>query len=154
MSSFTSPLIVTPFGRNKWKLFKEFTYHVGSKYSNNIIPVPAGFVTDFASIPQTLIIVVGISAMILAYYRNLDWLLWVGVLIVFIILTMPAWGRYGKAAVVHDYLYGDVDNKKRRDRKYTDDVFYEAMLVGGTKPWKAKVIYWAVRAFGWAFWKK
>lgn len=152
MSSFTSPLIVTPIGR-KWKLFKEFTYHIGSKYSNNTIHVPAGFVTDFASIPQTLIIVTGLIGMILAYYFNLAWLLWVGVLLILIILTMPAWGRYGKAAVVHDYLYQDVDNKWR-DRKYADAVFHEAMLVSGTKRWKAKIMYWAVRLFSWFAWKK
>ncbi len=152
MSSFTSPLIVTPFGR-KWKLFMEFTYHIGSKYSNNIIHVPAGFVTDFASIPQTLIIVTGLIGMILAYYFNLAWLLWVGVLLILIILTMPAWGRYGKAAVVHDYLYQDVDNTGI-NRKYADAVFHEAMLVSGTKPWKAKIMYWAVRAFSWFAWKK
>ena len=158
MSSFTTPLIVSPMpdGR-RWKLFKEFTYHIGSKCSNNYIHVPAGFVTDFASIP---------------------WVLW---------SWFPYWGKYGKAAVLHDWLYlnretssnrvkcktcnevfsgGDTNKHKeetghnvwellllrRWTRKEADLIFYEAMLVGGTKPWKAKVMYLAVRTFGWAAW--
>jgi hypothetical protein len=76
MSSFTSPLIVSPLpdGR-RWKLVKKFTYHVGSRYSRNIIKVPAGFVTDFASVP---------------------WGLW---------NIFPTTGRWTKAAVVHDFCY-------------------------------------------------
>ena len=76
MSTFTSPLIVSPMpdGR-KWKLYKSFKYHVGSKYSRNVITVPKGFVTDFASVP---------------------WGLW---------NLFPTWGKYGKASVLHDYCY-------------------------------------------------
>ncbi|GAI33030.1 unnamed protein product, partial [marine sediment metagenome] len=62
---------------------------------------------------------------------------------------LPAWGKYGKAAVVHDYLY----QTQTRTRKFADDVFYEAMLVSGTKPWKAMAMYRAVRLFGWLAWK-
>ena len=139
MSSFTTPLIVSPMpdGR-KWKLFKEFTYHIGSKYSKDFIHVPTGFVTDFASVP---------------------WVFWT---------FLPYWGKYGKAAVIHDYLYQFLRQMleqpqykplfdsfyyaKENPRKFADDVFHEAMLVGGTKPWKAKVMYWGVRAFGWLAW--
>lgn len=115
MSSFTTPLVVSPMpdGR-RWKLVFSFIYHVGSHYSNNIISVPVGFVTDFASIP---------------------WLFW---------NFLPAWGKYGKAAVIHDYLY----QTGSRSRKESDTIFLEAMLAGGTKPWKAKVMYWAVKLFG------
>jgi len=120
MSSFTTPLIVTPMsdGR-KWKLWKEFTFHLGSKYSKDYIHVPAGFITDFASVP---------------------WFLWA---------WLPYWGRYGKAAVLHDHIY----QTHSRTRKEADDIFYEAMLVGGTKHWKARVMYLGVRWFGWLSWK-
>ena len=119
MSSFTTPLIVSPMpdGR-KWRLFKEFTYHIGSGYSNDYVHVPTGFITDFASVP---------------------WVLWA---------WLPSWGKYGKAAVVHDYLY----RTHQRSRKEADDIFYEAMLVGGTKQWKAKIIHYGVRLFGWLAW--
>jgi len=159
MSSFITPLIVTPMpdGR-RWKLWKEFTYHIGSRWSQNKVTVPAGFITDFASIP---------------------WVFWT---------ILPSWGRYGKAAVIHDWLYQNKEtfNSKvkcqvcnkvingedanehkestghncwellfpRRTRKEVDDIFYEAMLVGGTKPWKAKVMYRAVRLFSWLAWRR
>lgn len=133
-SSFKTPLIVTPMpdGR-RWRLFKSFTYHIHSKYSQDYIRVPEGFITDFASIP---------------------WLFWT---------FLPAWGKYGKAAVIHDCLYqnGGIEHPVSRGcswikiitRKEADTIFYEAMLVSGTKPWKAKVMYRAVRLFGWLAWK-
>ena len=117
--SFTSPLIVSPLpdGR-RWKLFRSFTYHIGSKRSQDTITVPVGFVTDFASIP---------------------WVLW---------SWLPYWGKYGKAAVIHDYIY----QTHCRTRAEADKIFYDAMLVSGTKSWKARLMYWAVRAGGWAAW--
>jgi len=123
MSSFTTPLIVSPMpdGR-RWRLVFPFTYHIGSKYSNKYIHVPEGFVTDFASIP---------------------WVFWA---------FLPYWGKYGKAAVIHDHIY---QNHKRLkiNRRRADDIFYEAMIVGGTKKWKAQVIYRAVRLFSCLAWK-
>jgi len=121
-SSFTTPLIATPLSDGRrWRLFRSFTYHIGSRYSDNIIRVPEGFITDFASIP---------------------WVFWT---------FLPAWGKYGKAAVLHDYLY---QSDRYQDREWADLIFYEAMLVSGTKHWKAKVMYWAVRLFGWLAWRK
>ena len=120
MSSFTTPLIVSPMpdGR-RWKLHRSFEYHIGTEHSNDYISVPAGFVTDFASIP---------------------WLFWT---------ILPAWGKYGKAAVLHDYLYQGM----YMTRKQADGLFYDAMLVSGTKTWKAMVMYYAVRLFGKFAWK-
>lgn len=57
------------------KLLTAFDYHVGSEASPDIITVPAGFSTDFASTP---------------------WGFW---------NFFPKSGRYSKAAVIHDYLY-------------------------------------------------
>lgn len=133
MSSFTTPLIVSPMpdGR-RWKLHEGFTYHIDSKCSENFIRVPTGFITDFASVPRV--------------FQSI----------------IPAWGKYGKAAVIHDYLYQEhcipvstwlYEVLPRITRKYADTIFYEAMLVSGTKHWKAKVMYWAVRLFGWFAWK-
>ena len=121
MSSFTSPLIVSPMpdGR-RWKLFRSFTYHIGSKYNKNVVTVPSGFITDFASIP---------------------WLFW---------SWLPSWGKYGKGAVVHDRLY----QTHEVSRGMADLIFYEAMLVGGTKKWKARLMYFAVRICGWSTYYK
>ena len=115
MSSFTSPLVVSPLSDGRrWRLARAFSYHRGSKYSNNYVNVPIGFVTDFASIP---------------------WVFWA---------LVPYWGKYGKAAVLHDYIY----QTGSRSRKEADAIFYEAMIVGNTRPWKAKLMYLAVRLFG------
>ncbi len=52
MSSFTDPLQVEIQADGICgKLLLEFDYHVGSEDSPDIIHVPAGFVTDFASTP-------------------------------------------------------------------------------------------------------
>ncbi len=119
MSSFTSPLIVTPMpdGR-RWKLHSSFVYHVGSKHSRFVIKVPKGFITDFASIP---------------------WVLWT---------FLPSWGRYGKGAVVHDFLY----QTHKVSRHTADLIFYEAMLVSKTPKWKARLMFWGVRLFGCLAW--
>ena len=121
MSSFTRPLVVTPKSDGRrWRLVKQFSYHIGSEHSRNVVTVPKDFVTDFASIP---------------------WMFWT---------FLPYWGKYGKAAVIHDFLY----QTHRRTRKEADNIFYEAMLVSGTKEWKATVMYWAVRVFGWLAWRR
>jgi hypothetical protein len=76
MSSFTDPLNVEIQADGICgKLLTEFDYHVGNEASPDIIHVPAGFVTDFASTP---------------------WGTW---------NLFPKLSRYSKAAVVHDYLY-------------------------------------------------
>jgi len=123
MSSFTTPLIVSPMPDGKtWKLYRSFQYHIGSKYSLDSINIPAGFITDFASIPRIFRVI------------------------------LPQWGKYGKAAVVHDYLYQHHDT--HNTRKFADQIFHDAMIVSGTKMWKVKIMYWAVRLFGWLAWRK
>jgi hypothetical protein len=55
MSSFTTKLVVSPMDNGRdWELQAKFTYHVGSKFSRKWVNVPAGFVTDFASVPKFL----------------------------------------------------------------------------------------------------
>ncbi len=101
MSSFTKPLIVKFLDREDvikwyqvWKWFKtykwfelheEFEFYMDwAKGIRQIIKVPKGFRTDFASIPRPLRVI------------------------------LSPIGRHGKAAVVHDYLceYGDVTRKQ------------------------------------------
>ena len=75
MSQFTTRLIVEPIGEKTWKLIEGFEYHVGIYPSDDIIKVPADFITDFASVPR---------------------IFWP---------ILPPTGSYGKAAVIHDYCY-------------------------------------------------
>ncbi len=101
-----------------WKLHESFTYHIGSKYSRDKVIVPKGFITDFASTP---------------------WFLWAWI---------PSWGKYGKAAVVHDRLY----HTHEVSRTMADLIFYEAMIVGGTPKWKAWLMYQGVHLFALLAW--
>lgn len=86
MSSFTSPLVVSPLADGRrWYLTEPFDYHVGAYPSDTVIRVPVGFVTDFASIPRGL------------------WAIF------------PPWGaKYGKPAIIHDYCYETAWECKQR----------------------------------------
>jgi hypothetical protein len=68
---------VSPFGDGEyWFLRHELRYEVWES-GGLTVPVPEGFVTDFASIPRPF------------------WSI------------LPTWGQYGPASIVHDYLYWD-----------------------------------------------
>lgn len=115
MSSFTEALMVSPLKNGKqWVTRREFIYDVGEEGSGDVVSVPIGFITDFASVPR---------------------LFWT---------ILPKWGKYGNAAVIHDYLY----MSQERSRKESDDIFYEGMVVLGTNKIIAKIMYYAVRIFG------
>ena len=79
MSEFTTPLrghwIYNEKGKEVYRLDEPFVYFVGELGSDDMISVPTGFTTDFASVPRPL------------------WAI------------IPPYGVHGKAAVVHDYLY-------------------------------------------------
>ena len=115
MSSFTRPLIVSPQPNCKaWTLIEPFCYDVGFEGSRETINVPAGFITDFASVPR---------------------IFWA---------IIPQWGKYGNAAVLHDFLY----QSGQYSRKRADEIFLEAMEVGGTSWLCRHVMFLAVRFFG------
>ena len=122
VSSFTTPLVVEYIDGKKWRLHRAFQYHVGSRYSREVIKVSAAFVFDFASIPQFIL-------------GLFFWLL-------------PWWAKFNKAALVHDWLY----RHHLYSRAMADLIFYEAMLVAFRKHISGKVVAWleyvAVRVFG------
>ena len=128
MSSFTDELVVCFLDDGKWSLEKEFDYHIGVKESDKIIHCPVGMITDFASIPR---------------------LFW---------NIMPPTGEYGKAAVIHDYLYQKQGNVcqvwqgQAFSRKECDEILLEAMGVLCVNWLTRRLIYSAVRTFGWAAW--
>lgn len=120
MSQFTDPLLVTPLPDGKsWVIVSDFSFYVGEEEDNNIIHVAKGFVTDFASVP-----------------RMLWW-------------ALPKWGVYGKAAVLHDWLYWE----QSQTRTQADDIMLEAMNVLNVSIIKKRLIYRAVRTFGRFAWK-
>jgi len=119
MSRFTNALVVTPMADGKtWVTLRDFGYDVGEEGSGDTIDVRIGFKTDFASIP-----------------RLFWWLL-------------PRWGKYGNAAVIHDWLYWT----QERDRRSCDAITLEAMGVLQVPGWQKYSIYWAIRVFGWIAW--
>ena len=120
MSRFTEPLVVTPLTDGKtWIILSDFGYEIGEVGSGNIINVPIGTHTDFASIPRPL---------------------WA---------FFPRWGKYGNAAVIHDWLYW----RQVRTREESDKIFLEGMEVLEVPSWKRHTIYFVVRWFGWFAWQ-
>lgn len=106
---------------------KSFSYDIGHKGSNRQVIIPQGFLTDGASIPKVL------SKFI------------------------PPWGKYGAAAIVHDYLCETlqiVDQGQPRliSRKEADKIFLEAMGVLKVPLCIRLSFYLAVRL--WAIYKK
>jgi hypothetical protein len=84
------------------------------------IVVKKGFITDLASIP-----------------RPFWWIL-------------DRWGKYGFAAVVHDYLYWMQASDFPKER--ADKLFHRLMLMSGVGTKTAGIIYWAVKTFGGKAW--
>lgn len=132
MNNFLTELAVTPLpdGRN-WRVDPPpFVYHFGTPTGEDYVTVEAGFITDFASTPRVI------------------WSLF------------PPWGKYGKAAVVHDKLYRTrlVTNKAQGNwtvtRHEADCVLWEAMGVTGTPTVSRLCIYLGVRLGGWVAWNR
>lgn len=127
-------------GRPCVRLLHPVQYHVGSDDSLEVITVPAGFVTDFASIP---------------------WGLW---------NLFPPWGPHARPAIVHDFLYetsgtgvwravGDepagryITRQADYSRSEADGIFREALGVVGVPGWRRTLMYRAVRLGGGSGWK-
>lgn len=83
MSAFTTPADLRMLDNYQWQLLTSFEYHVGAMPSTDVIRIPAGTVTDLATVPQ---------------------ILW---------SILPPHGRWAKAAIVHDYLYAQGIGSKR-----------------------------------------
>jgi len=75
MSKFTTNFKGELIGKNLWKNLEKFEYHIGSYPSDEVITVPIGFPTDFASTPR----------IIWPFISPVD--------------------RHAKAAIIHDYCY-------------------------------------------------
>jgi hypothetical protein len=111
------PVPVKPFADGKdWVVLDEVRYRIGN--TNDIIVVPAGFVTDFASVPRSF------------------WAVY------------SPFGQYQWAAVVHDYLYWTQQcSREQADRlmrlamdesgvtPWTREAIYRSVRLGGQSAW-------------------
>lgn len=89
-------------GADHWRVMQGFRFYIGSPDSGDWVNVPAGYLTDGASVPR---------------------IFW---------SYIPPQGKYGQAAVVHDivceYLSITRDGKPYTvDRKFCDGLLLEAM---------------------------
>lgn len=118
LPKFYYPLYLEYGDGKVWSLTTAFTF--ASVVLERVIEIPAGFKTDFASIPQVL------------------WNIY------------PPTGPYGKAAVVHDFLYRTAPSSIRYawTRKQADDVLEEAMEELQVARFTRWVIYRGVRIGG------
>ncbi|EDX2760096.1 DUF1353 domain-containing protein [Salmonella enterica subsp. enterica serovar Braenderup] len=90
MSRFTTPAILEMLGHYNWRVHEPFAFYLSDDESD-VIEVPAGFVTDLATVPRVF---------------------W---------SVMPPDGKYAKAAIIHDYLYDNaLRTKKEADLIFLD----------------------------------
>ena len=107
------------FGDGKdWVLLEAMTYSLGN--TNEKIIVPAGFVTDLASIPPFLAP-----------------------------LGLTVYGRYARAAIIHDYLYWT----QICTRDQADRLLVIAMKESNVASGKETTIYEGVHLFGSRAWE-
>lgn len=128
-TSFTAPLLVqydadasAALDADHWRVSRPFRFYLGGKDTDRWVYVPAGYLTDGASVPR---------------------LLW---------SLIPPWGKYGQAAVVHDivceYLSITADGTPLPvTRKECDAILLEAMTVLGVPMWQRKTIHCAVSLY-------
>lgn len=128
-ATFVGPLTISYIDGSNWRLAAPFAFH-RPELTITIpaveVAVPAGFETDFASVPRF-------------FWR----------------LFPPAGSgvgaAYGRAAVIHDYLYrtpGACVSRRAADR-----IFREAMEAEGVAGWRRWTLWLAVRVFGGRSWR-
>jgi hypothetical protein len=126
-NGFITPLQVESVDPFTWALLGDLVW-VGSASPPDVITVPAGSTTDFASVPQL--------------FQSL----------------IPRTGAWTKAAVVHDHLCDTLNRHKEIhdlapgccnpptfNAVETDAVFEKIMIEDGVPPWKAAIMWAAVR---------
>lgn len=110
-------------GKKYYRVTQSFRYYLSEDQPNVWGYVPAGFLSDGASVP-----------------RPFWWFI-------------PPWGAYGQAAVLHDILCETKtmfkDNLPYKiDRKQADYIFRDAMKATQVNVVLRTVMFWAVRLWG------
>jgi hypothetical protein len=134
MSGFLSRLRLDYIDGHVWEVVEPFEYCLGEPEGPERVIVPAGFPTDFASIPRAL---------------------WT---------FLPPTGKYGKATLIHDALYQNrmvtihVDEEQTIfrlvERGEADSILKEGMEVLKVGWFTRQLVYSGVRVGGWLPWKK
>lgn len=122
MSQFTKDnpeLFLLDDGRH-FQLARDYTYYL-TELGGETITVPAGYVTDFASVPRFM------------------WTIGIDPL-----------GKPARAAIVHDYIYSTGGRIKTPPytKKQADQIFYDAMVVLGVGKIKRLFMWAGVRIGG------
>jgi hypothetical protein len=137
-----------PIGKRKYQLWQNWSYTWVKDDIIRRIKIPAGFISDGASVPRFLWTITGIT---------------------------PD-GELRSAALIHDYLYGFggnlpdgsyqkldssnscslkwIDLDDIWTRKNADRIFARIMRECGVSMLKRRMAYRGVRTFGWMFFKK
>lgn len=118
---FPSPLRLEEVDSRRWKVLEDFLFvdGVGRTWR-----VPAGFVTDLASVPRAL------------------WGLY------------PPFGSYEDAAVVHDFMYTYQSTLSPEvDKGFADDHLMQGMVARGTGWLTRHAVYWGVKVGGGPAWR-
>ncbi|ECG2028692.1 DUF1353 domain-containing protein [Salmonella enterica subsp. enterica] len=90
MGRFTTPAILEMLDHFLWRVYEPFEFYLSDDISD-IISVPAGFITDFATIPR---------------------IFWT---------FMPPDGKYSKTAIIHNWIYDNaLRTKKEADLIFLD----------------------------------
>ena len=110
-----------PPSYRRFILYEAVVYDVGKPNSGDRIIVPAGFITDFASVPRIF------------------WSLY------------PPMGKYAGATIIHDYLYITQERtRKETDLIFLEamkvlnvpffrrQIIYRAVRLGGWLPWRKR----------------
>jgi len=128
-------------GRTVFELTEDFTVDIGINGDPWSITVPAGFLTDFASVPKRVPL-----TWVPKWFKTAlpSWLGWVGRIGIPLWSIFPPWGRHNKAAVLHDWLY----RGKIVDRFLADAIFRYVMKELKVPFWKRVVMFYAVRFGG------
>jgi len=147
---------VTPLDDGvNWRLEHDLIYQDSN---GTIITVPAGFITDFASIPALNRIGLGVAAagVLLANFNQhrpfFHWLGHVltvkGFWIVWISNSLMCDDLLDAPATVHDWGYRVL----RGSKLHWDGVLYRAMRATKRPLWKRLIIWFNLVLFGWAAW--
>lgn len=119
MSRFLNLLKIAPYADGEnFILLEDFSFEYGVEGSGAIITAPRLFITDFASVPR-------------AFWN-----------------ILPPWGKYGFAAVIHDWLYYEQPVSKED----ADLILLDGMEVMGVGIVDRNVIYEAVKNAGQSSW--
>ena len=96
--------------RDVYRVMEGFKFYIGKKEDDKYVFVPKGYLVDGASVPR------------------------------FLWASIPPWGSYGPATIVHDYLceylfITEKGSQVKITRKEADQIFFEAMEVLEVKAW-------------------